>query len=48
MSTAMMMENAENMRQEPTINSALPERGVVGKSANTQQLGAGDGTNTMT
>ena len=35
---AMMMHLAENMRQEPTMKSALPERGVVDKSALQSQI----------
>ena len=35
---AMMMDLTVNMRQEPTIQSALPEREVVDKSAATQQI----------
>ena len=34
----MMMDLTVNMRQEPTIHSALPEREVVDKSAATQQI----------
>ena len=34
---AMVMHLAENMRQEPTMKSALPERGVVDKSTATQR-----------
>jgi len=33
MNRAMMMHLAVNMRQEPTIKSALPEREGVDKSA---------------
>ena len=35
---AMVMHLSENMRQEPTMKSALPEREDVDKSALSQQI----------
>ena len=38
MQMEMRMDLTVNMRQESTIHSALPERGVVDQSAATQQI----------
>ena len=38
MKMAMVMHIAENMRQEPAIKPALPEREDVDKSAATAQI----------